>query len=190
MDADREAFVQTVERTWTALVGRGFFLSGKDTVLVERWFAADLPLDLVCEGLRAALEERRSVAGAKGLPSSLAYYRHGVEAAVQRTRELSPGALTDPEPSVYAGSPGVPEVATGSSGLAPSCQELDDAPDPVEACFAALEPEEQARIEAEVAERLLREPSMGLHGRALRRRAFLRDALERHHGLRPEREDA
>lgn len=208
----RDAFVHALQHAWTALIGRGLFLSGHDTALAEQWFAQGLPLDVVVEGLRTALAERQEKGGRKALPMRLSYYAFGVDQARARLLELSPGPVVSvaaplpapeatPSPdtrsaedraalerlALSAEAPALREAARACLRAGGSTVDADAAPDVDEqlqdALWAALEPEELARLEAEVAARLLREPPMGPRGRELRRRALLRQALARDYGL-------
>jgi hypothetical protein len=101
LEATRQAYLSTIERTFVSLRGRGFMLSAKEVALVDRWHASGVPARVVVRALHEGFDRRAK--RRQAAPSSLAYFEGQVERAIEDWQRRHPGAAfrnLGPETSV------------------------------------------------------------------------------------------
>jgi hypothetical protein len=89
IDADFEAYFESIEHEFFRLKGRRGTLSPADFSRTREWFDAGIPIDAVLEGMAGAFQTQR--AGRDGDSeevNSLAYCDPFVEQAIARRRSL------------------------------------------------------------------------------------------------------
>ena len=119
-------YLAVIERYFVLLLGRGLMLSATDVALVEEWYQAQIPADLVCRGLASGANVFRDRNGADTpLPAALHRYQSFVEDAVQNApfsvQPVAPvgSGLVSAENEV---------LTTGSPAESPLPPALPDAP--------------------------------------------------------------
>ena len=117
MDPDRARYLAAVEARYVTLRGRGFALSARDVVRVERWRTGGIPLAGALRVLEDGVRDfRRAWRRGEGAPRTLAYFERALDDAMaQRAARLvgASDATADPPPDPdgagAAPDPGAPD---------------------------------------------------------------------------------
>ncbi len=81
MNAERQTYLNAIERTFITLRGRGFMLSPKEVALVDQWFHAGVPARIVIRTLQEGFARRTQRRQAP--PSTLSYFESQIDSAIE-----------------------------------------------------------------------------------------------------------
>ena len=90
-DKQRSQYFQAIARYFFAQRGAPFYLSSKELDLIARWEKAGIPLKVVLEGMRRALEKARARQKTRFYLRSLLYCDFEVKASFEQFRERKIG---------------------------------------------------------------------------------------------------
>jgi hypothetical protein len=89
--ADRLTYADLVTDFFTEIRGRGLMLSPADLDWVTRWESEGIPVEVVCRGLKAAVEHHAAKRPGARPPQRLGYYAPAVADAFRAHLERSVG---------------------------------------------------------------------------------------------------
>jgi hypothetical protein len=188
LEAERQAYLSTIERTFVSLRGRGFMLSAKEVALVDGWYASGVPARVVIRALHEGFDRR--AARRQSAPSSLAYFEGHVERAIEDWQRRHPGAAfrnLGPESDLSGrlvaaldrliADASSPEIATALGGVRTSLDAPDGGEDDstlttrldgmiVGALAETLSPEERGNVNERARQTALAAGSMSDRARA------------------------
>jgi len=205
VEAERQAYLRTIEQTFVKLRGRGFMLSPKEVSLVDSWYRAGVPARIIVRALHEGFERRAQRRQAP--PGSLAYFESPIEAAVLDWKKRHPNAAFEDaaeEASLHeqvegafarmVSSASSPEVAAILETVRDAGRRFDEEESfsaltlrldgqIVEALAQLLSPEERSRLDESVRETVEQAGRMSAKALAGLRAATAARAIRGHFGV-------
>jgi hypothetical protein len=150
-EQERGRYYREIAAAFLSRRGAPFFLSPKDLELVRAWEQAEIPLEIVLEGIAAAFEAIRPGGRPRGKVLALAYCEASVARAWERRRDRRVGtarkaqAKRDPRAAVREAVRAFLGAASSEAGP-PASHASSGSLEPVRAVFAAA----AAGLDAEI----------------------------------------